>query len=186
MAVWNDKDFLKEGGSVFSPFNPEQIQPASYDLTLGNSFAILPEHSNFFYDLKTRSYYSNMTGEIIAPWQNFILPEGEKFILAPNHFALGTTTEYVKIPADVIGRVEGKSSLGRIGLMVHVTAGYIDPGFHGQITMEFKNISPYPIYLSTGSPIGQISIHKLSEAPTKLYGECGNHYQNQIGATPPK
>lgn len=186
MSVWNDKKFIEKNEEIILPFKEQQVQPASYDFTLGDSFAILNTDISYYYDMKTREYRSSLTNEIINPWLQLHKTKENPFILHPNQFALGTTIEYFKIPTNVMARVEGKSSWGRVGLMVHVTAGYVDPGFEGQITLEFKNITNHDIILTPGIPIGQISIHTMEESPIKPYGERGNRYNRQTGATPPR
>jgi dCTP deaminase len=184
MAVWSDTTLRARGAEIFSPFDPARVQPASYDMTLGDSFLVQALDGDVYYDLESRSYRIYGSGEAANPWETVKLDDDRSFVLRPNEFALGTTAEVVKIPHDAVGRTEGKSSLGRIGLIVHVTAGYIDPGFEGQITLEFKNISSYDIVLTPGVPIGQLSIHQMDSPAEKPYGSCGNHYQNQRGATP--
>lgn len=186
MSVWNDRQFKTHGAEMFSPFDVSRIQPASYDMILGDDFAIQRDENDIYYDVANRLYRNRRTNQIVDPWVKVKASANNPFVLKPNQFALGTTVEYIKIPMNVMGRVEGKSSLGRIGLMVHVTAGYVDPGFEGQITLEFKNISSYDIQLVPGVPIGQISIHSMDSPAEKPYGSCGNHYQKQIGATPPR
>lgn len=186
MSVWSDKSLRLRGAEVFEPFDLTKIQPASYDMVLGDDFLIQAADADIYYDLQTRRYINKETGQTVEPWMNIKASKRHPFILKPNEFALGTTLEKVKIPRDTMARFEGKSSLGRIGLIVHVTAGYVDPGFEGQITLEFKNISKYDIQLVPGVPIGQLSLHWMDAPVEKKYGECGNHYQGQVGATAPK
>ena len=107
----------------------------------------------------------------------------DTYFLNPNEFILGSTNEYVSIPPHLTGRVEGKSSLGRLGLLVHLTAGFIDSGFFGNITLELKNLGNYPIELHKDARIGQICFYKLENTPQRLYGDYGNHYQDQVGVT---
>jgi dCTP deaminase len=185
MGVWSDITFNERGKKVFSPFDSKRVQPASYDMTLGNNVLIFNE-INVYYDLANRMYRDILTGEELSPWKKIRFSKEKPFILKPNQFALGTTFETINVPLDVLGRFEGKSSLARVGLMVHITAGYIDPGFKGQITLEFKNISECDIEMIPGIPIGQISIHTMDQKVSRGYGEYGNHYQNQKGTTPAK
>ena len=107
----------------------------------------------------------------------------EDIIIPPLTKKLASTIEYVTIPPEYSGRVEGKSSLGRLGLLIHLTAGYIDPGFEGNITLELFNCHDEDLILKHGMGICQLCLEKLDEVPIKLYGECGNHYQGQTGIT---
>jgi len=157
MSLLNDKSIelnCEEIGLV-KPFVKENLQPNSLDLRLGDEYLVDCSFETFN-----------------------ILPEK---LLMPGDFILGTTMETVNIPRNLAGRVEGKSSTGRIGLMVHSTAGFIDAGFCGQITLELKNISNKPIMLHSGTPICQITFELLVDEPSKLYGDCDNHYQGQCG-----
>lgn len=145
---------------MVSPFVDENLQPASYDLTLGDTY-IYPKYSND------------------------IIDDGKEYIIVPpNEFMLCTTVEKVKIPYDLVGRVEGKSSLGRIGLLTHITAGFIDPGFEGNITLELKNIGPKSIALKKGCNIAQICFEELDEICTTPYNAEDNHYQYQDDVAP--
>lgn len=154
MTMLNDKGVKKLAYdlNLITPFNQANLQPNSYDLTLGN--------------------------EYIRDKQFFIENE---YLLQPNDFILATTVEKINMPSDLAGHVEGKSSTGRIGLMIHSTAGFIDAGFQGQITLELKNIGNKPIRLHAGVKICQIAFTTLIGEPMNLYGECSNHYQGQCG-----
>lgn len=143
---------------VIEPPPPDgAYQPASVDLCLGDSFINLHKARHSDNELRLR----------------------------PGGCALGTTFEYLSLPGDLVARVEGKSSWGRRFLMVHSTAGFIDPGFCGQITLELKNLSPHPISISVGERIAQISFQRLDRVADRPYGSpgLGSHYQHQVGAT---
>lgn len=155
-------------GGLISPFDREQINPASYDLRL---------------HYMTRWFDRTMKLDTADLEEHTFPYEIEDFVLLePDEFILGCTQERVSLPADLVARVEGKSSLGRLGLMVHVTAGYIDPGFDGQVTLEIKNVNRVPIKLYAGMRIGQIAFERMSSVPIKDYNQTG-HYQGQEGPT---
>ena len=144
-----------------------QIQPASIDLRLDDEYLQpIPEEK---VDPKKDS-------------PNYEYITGEKIIIPPHSFILGSTIETVEIPSDIVARVEGRSSIGRLGLTIHVTAGFIDPGFKGNITLEIANLSNNSIVLHKGMRICQIVFEEI-EPPTILYGEAGNKYQLQNGVT---
>lgn len=154
---------------ITPPPTPEQIQPSSIDLKLDNEFyTIIPQEQPL--DIKNQNpKYNSITGNAI--------------ILAPNQFILATTKEYITLPPNLVARVEGRSSLARLGIMIHVTAGFIDAGFEGNITLEIKNVSEQPIILYENMRIAQILFEELGDTPTRVYGECGNKYQGQTGVT---
>src|SRR5207249_9091798 len=108
----------------------------------------------------------------------------ESFILHPGEFVLGSTLERVVLPDDLVARLEGKSSLGRLGLLIHSTAGYVDPGWNGYLTLELSNVANLPITLYPGMRIGQISFFRLTSPAEAPYGKAGNKYQGQRGPTP--
>jgi dCTP deaminase len=156
-----------------TPYNSDQLQPASYDFRLGNEFWV-PERSS-------------TTG--VYPWdrQNKLhrhLTLGTSmqrhYTLHPGDFILGTTVEHVQIPDDLSCQVSGKSSLGRLGLLVHVTAGFVDPGFRGQVTLELANLGSLPIVLEPKMLVGQFTFIRLDTPATSPYN---GRYQDQIGAT---
>lgn len=156
------RDQLEQGFLVIDPPPGDSaIQPASVDLTLGNSF---------------RSPYAD---------QPFTITDGIYYTLVPGETMLATTNEHVEIPSMMAARVEGKSSFGRQFLMVHATAGFVDPGFKGQITLELANLSKVAIPLTIGAPICQISFTWTDFPVDRPYGSegLGSHYQNQVGAT---
>ncbi len=149
--------------AMINPFYPQQVKTASYDVRLGGEFRT----------------------EQDQVYQHAV--DGNPYRLATGAFVLGHTLEYVRIPAHMCARVEGKSSTGRRGLGVHVTAGFIDPGFEGQITLELVNHSRFHIFdLQPGMLIAQLTFHYLSHRPEHLYGSpsANSHYQGQTGATP--
>jgi dCTP deaminase len=161
---------------VIDPWQPELVQPASVDLVLGNSFRVFHNHRVTAIDL--RDPPRNLTEEVVV--------EGEDpFAIHPGEFVLGRTQEYVELPEDVVARIEGKSSLGRLGLIVHATAGFVDPGFRGTLTLEITNLTRVPIKLYAGLPIAQLSFMALDAPAERPYGspELGSHYQGQVAAT---
>ena len=141
------------------PSNP-RIQPASVDLLLGNEFEI-------------------------DGWKNHTLQDGGIFFLEPGEFALAHTIEMISLPADIAARVEGKSTHGRRGLLIHATAGFIDPGFRGQVTLELANLGQSSIGVQVGEPIAQICFYQLTTPADRPYGHdgLGSKYQDQTGAT---
>jgi dCTP deaminase len=158
-----------------SPYDPSCVQPASYDVKLGNQVRIFRNITKAYLDLK------NHVDDYMVLVK---IKNGEPFIVHPGEFVLGTTIEKLKIPKDMIARLDGKSSLGRLGIIIHATAGYIDPGFRGYITLEITNVANIPIALYPGMRIGQISFMRLESPAEKPYGkERGSKYQNQKGPT---
>ncbi len=164
---------VDEGRIVIEPWDPELVQPASVDLRLGSSFRVFHNHRTTAIDL--REPPTNLTEEIKA----------EMFVIHPGEFVLGVTEEYVELPDDVVARIEGKSSLGRLGLIVHATAGFVDPGFKGTLTLEITNLTRVPIKLYPGLLIAQLSFMSLDAPAERPYGsaELGSHYQGQTAAT---
>ena len=166
---------LAEGRLVVAPLEPEQIQPASVDVRLGNGFLVFRNHS----------------AEVIDPYERpsdlmdlVSVRPGNAFVLHPGEFVLGTTVESIGLPDDLVARVEGKSSLGRLGLLIHATAGFVDPGWpQGQITLELSNVATLPIRLWPGMKIGQLSFHRLDRAAERPYGHPGlnSKYAGQQG-----
>jgi dCTP deaminase len=168
---------LKQGDLLIEPLvDPDlQIQPASVDLRLGGDFIV-------FRSGRTPCIYIDHPGDAETYTQDLHIPEGEHFILHPGEFALGTTLETVRIPPDLVGRLEGRSSLGRLAVIVHATAGFIDPGFHGKITLELTNLGKVPVGLKPGMRCSQIVFHELKTPAARPYGqERGSKYQGQDG-----
>ncbi|AEB06395.1 dCTP deaminase [Coriobacterium glomerans PW2] len=177
--VLSDRDIKIElaGGRItLDPLDPELIQPASIDLRLGSDFRVFRNSSHVAID--PQIHQPDLTEEVTVGGE-------DAFVLHPGQFALGTTLERIGLPDDVLGKLEGKSSLGRLGLMIHSTAGYVDPGWDGQVTLELSNVANLPILLRPGMRIGQISFERMSSPVERPYGcaELHSHYQGQLGAT---
>lgn len=168
---------LVESGQIkVEPWDPAMVQPASVDLRLGDSFRVFHNHRATAIDL--RDPPANLTEEVVVS-------AGEPFVIHPGEFCLGRTVEWVEIPHDIVARIEGKSSLGRLGLIVHATAGFCDPGFRGTLTLELNNLTRVPIRLYPGLPIAQLSFMTLDRPALRPYGSegLGSHYQGQVAAT---
>ncbi|HEX3618423.1 MAG TPA: dCTP deaminase [Solirubrobacteraceae bacterium] len=168
--------YVQEGRIKVDPWDPKMVQPASIDLRLGDSFRVFHNHRATAIDL--RDPPSNLTEEVV-------IPDGDAFVIHPGEFCLGRTLEWVRIPNDIVARIEGKSSLGRLGLIVHATAGFCDPGFEGTLTLELNNLTRVPIRLYPGLPIAQLSFMTLDRPAARPYGSpgLGSHYQGQRAAT---
>jgi dCTP deaminase len=169
-------ELIGQGRIKVEPWDPTMLQPASIDLRLGDSFRVFHNHRVATIDL--RDPPANLTEEIVVP-------AGETFVIHPGEFCLGRTLEWVQIPDDIVARIEGKSSLGRLGLIVHATAGFCDPGFEGTLTLELNNLTRVPIRLYPDLPIAQLSFMTLDRPALKPYGSpgLGSHYQGQRAAT---
>jgi dCTP deaminase len=169
-------DLVQDGRIKIDPWDVEMVQPASVDLRLGDSFRVFHNHRISSIDL--RNPPTNLTEEVV-------IPDGEPFVIHPGEFCLGRTLEWVELPDDIVARIEGKSSLGRLGLIVHATAGFCDPGWKGTLTLELNNLTRVPIKLWPGLPIAQLSFMTLDRAAIKPYGSpgLGSHYQGQRAAT---
>ena len=152
------------------------VQPASVDLKLGTSFRVFHNHRLPAIDLAHPP--SGVT-------EHVQIDEDASFVIHPGEFVLGTTVEWVELPDDIVARIEGKSSLGRLGLIVHATAGFVDPGFSGTLTLEITNLTRVPIVLWPGKPIAQLSFMALDQAAERPYGhpDLGSHYHGQLEAT---
>lgn len=168
------RSMLDEGSLVLDPIDDGQIQPSSVDVRLDRVLRVFRNHSAVCIDPM------EPTEALTEPVP---VEDGQPFILHPGEFVLGSTVEEVGLPDDLVGRVEGKSSLGRVGLLIHATAGFIDPGFRGQITLELSNVASLPIKLWPGMKIGQISFMRLDRPAERPYGhhELGSKYQDQHG-----
>ena len=167
---------VDEGRIRIEPWDAGMVQPASVDLRLGDSFRVFHNHRAAAIDLDDPP--ENLTEAVVVD-------EGEPFVIHPGEFVLGRTLEWVSIPDFIVARIEGKSSLGRLGLIVHATAGFVDPGFEGTLTLEITNLTRVPIKLYAGQLIAQLSFMTL-DAPAEVpYGseELGSHYQGQLAAT---
>ena len=173
--ILSDRSIKKEiekGSISLNPFNPTDIQPSSIDVHLDKSFLIFNKAQHSLIDVKKKT--DDLMKEVI-------ITEEQPFILHPGEFVLGSTLESVKLSASISARIEGKSSLGRIGLLIHSTAGFVDAGWEGKLTLELSNVSPLPITLYYNMKIGQISFMQLSSPVERPYGSeaLGSKYQNQ-------
>lgn len=167
---------LQEGRIGLEPLNLELLQPSSIDVRLDRFFRLFDNHKYPFID--PREQQDELT--------RFVeVQSDEAFILHPGEFVLGSTFEYVSLPNDIAARLEGKSSLGRLGLLTHSTAGFVDPGFQGHVTLELSNVATLPIKLWPGMKIGQLCFFKLSSPSENPYGseKYGSRYQGQRGPT---
>ncbi len=180
MTVLSDrtiKEELAAGRLVVDPLDKNDIQPASVDLHLDRVFRIFRVTRRPYVDV--REPMEDLT-ELVS------IEDDEPFIIQPGSFVLGSTLESVTLPDDIVARVDGKSSLGRLGLLVHATAGYVDPGWMGKLTLELSNQSQMPIALYYGMKVSQISFLRLSTPVERPYGSEGlaSKYQGQTGPTP--
>jgi len=171
------REELAKGRIVISPLGDGCIQPASVDLHLDRNILVFRNNRVPFIDV--RSTNDRLTDMVT-------MGDDDPFMLHPGEFVLGSTLEHVEVPDDLVGRLEGKSSLGRIGLLIHSTAGYVDPGWKGHLTLELSNVSSLPITLYHRMKIGQISFLRLTTPADHLYGaaELGSKYQGQVEPTP--
>jgi dCTP deaminase len=178
--ILSDADILArlgEGDLVIEPLADvdTQVQPASVDLRLGSEFLE-------FRRTNIACIHPDDAGEVDEYVRETHVPEGGEFVLHPGDFVLGTTRERVEIPPDLVAHVEGRSSLGRLAIVVHATAGLADPGYHGQITLELSNLGNAPVSLTPGMRISQLTFTELSSPAQRPYGaERGSKYQNQDG-----
>ena len=173
------KEELANGRIVIDPLDPSCIQPASVDLHLDRKLLVFRNTRQPFIDVRKEMPDLTEMEEI---------PGDAPFILHPGEFVLASTLESVALPDDIVARLEGKSSLGRLGLLIHSTAGYVDPGWNGHLTLELSNVANLPITLYFGMKIGQISFLRLTTPAENLYGSpgLGSKYQGQIEATASK
>jgi dCTP deaminase len=167
---------VREGRIKIDPWDEALVQPASVDLRLGDSFRVFHNHRASAIDL--RDPPRGLTEEVKVA-------EGEPFVIHPGEFCLASTLELVELPDDIVARIEGKSSLGRLGLIVHATAGFCDPGWKGTLTLELNNLTRIPIKLYAGLSIAQLSFMTLDAPALRPYGheQLGSHYQGQAEAT---
>ena len=178
----SDRDIRAEitaGRVKVEPFTEAMVQPSSVDVRLDRFFRVFENHKYSVIDPSTEQ--PELTREVAVTADEF-------FILHPGEFVLASTYEVITLPDDVAGRLEGKSSLGRLGLLTHSTAGFIDPGFSGHITLELSNVANLPVKLFPGMKIGQLCLIKLSSPAEHPYGSAvyGSRYQGQRGPTPSK
>lgn len=153
---------------LIEPFTPEQVQPASYDVRLGNEFKIFERDHRTEIDLDDPADIT----------KHVHIRDGDYFTLHPGEFVLGVTKEKVNMPDDLVSRIEGKSSVGRLGILVHVTAGFIDPGFRGPITLEMASLHPLPVKLRPGKLIAQLSFERMAQPAAEPYR---GRYQDATG-----
>ncbi|HSM38446.1 MAG TPA: dCTP deaminase [Candidatus Limnocylindrales bacterium] len=177
--VLSDRDIRAEieaGRIVIDPFTPEAVQPSSVDLHLDRRFRVFQNNRYPYIDVREEQPELTELVEIGGD---------EPFILHPGEFVLGSTLERVGLPDDLVARLEGKSSLGRLGLLIHSTAGYVDPGWEGNLTLELSNVANLPITLYDGMKIGQISFQRLSSPVDVAYGDerLGSRYRGQRDPT---
>jgi len=178
-VLLSDRDILAEidaGRVSLDPFEPDMVQPSSVDVRLDRFFRVFDNH--LYPHIDPAEDQPDLTRPVEPVGQ-------EPFILHPGEFVLGSTYEVVGLPDDIAARLEGKSSLGRLGLLTHSTAGFIDPGFSGHVTLELANVANLPIKLWPGMKIGQLCFFRLTSAAQHPYGSerYGSRYQGQRGPT---
>ncbi len=168
---------IAEGRIVIEPFDPACVQPSSVDLHLDRYFRVFRNHTMGHIDVKKN--LEDLT-ELVE------VTEEDAFMLHPGEFVLGSTVERVAVPNDLVARLEGKSSLGRLGLLIHSTAGFVDAGWDGQLTLELSNVANLPITLYPGMKIGQISFQEMTTPADNPYGSGAlkSKYQGQVGPRP--
>jgi dCTP deaminase len=150
------KEFLKSKRIIIRPFDEKtQLQPSSVDLTLGSSFRVFKHTEKPFIDPKNDKDTDSYTERVKVN-------EGKYFIIHPREFVLGSVLEHIELPDDIVARLDGRSSIGRMGVVVHSTAGFVDPGYRGKLTLEITNLGKVPVALYPGMRICQISFQKLS------------------------
>jgi dCTP deaminase len=179
-VILSDRTIREELGAgriVIDPLGPRAVQPSSVDLRLDRYFRVFRNHTMGVIDV--RRNLEELT-ELVT------VGDEQPFILHPGEFVLGSTLERVTMPDDLVGRLEGKSSLGRLGLLIHSTAGFVDAGWDGQLTLELSNVANLPITLYPGMKIGQISFIRMTTAADVPYGagQLGSKYQGQVGPRP--
>lgn len=176
-AAFSNVDILRsinEGGIVVDPFEEKLVKSASLEVRLFNTFLVIESHKLEKIDLRNPP----------KGFMNEVEVNGDRyFVLHPGEFALGSTLEIITIPDNILATLHGKSSLGRFGLIVHATAGFVDPGWHGRLTFEFSNVFPVPIILRPGDVVGQLNFFELRTPTSMPYGtpEAGSRYQDSMG-----
>lgn len=178
----SDRDIraaIDSGDLGIEPFEPANVQPSSVDVRMDRFFRVFNNSKYTHIDPKLQQDELTTLVEV---------DEGESFVLHPGEFVLASTLEKFTLPANLAGRLEGKSSLGRLGLLTHSTAGFIDPGFDGYITLELSNVANLPMTLWPGMKVGQLALFKMSSPAEVPYGsgKLGSKYQGQRGPTPSK
>jgi dCTP deaminase len=179
VSVLSDRDIaaaLAAGRIKIQPYDADDLQPSSVDLHLDRSFRVF--RNNRYPYIDVRAAQPELT-ELLS------VGDDEQFVLHPGEFVLGQTLEWVELGDDLVARLEGKSSLGRLGLLIHSTAGYVDPGWKGKLTLELSNVANLPIALYYGMKIGQISFLSMSSPVERPYGSegLGSKYQGQAEPT---
>ena len=171
------KDAIAEGRISIEPYDESFVQPSSIDLRVDRYFRVFENHKYPHIDPRKRQEDLTTIVEVSGD---------EPFVLHPGEFVLGSTLERVRLGDDVVARLEGKSSLGRLGLLIHSTAGFVDPGFDGYLTLELSNVATLPIAIYPEMKIGQISFYQMTTPAEHPYGskEAGSKYQGQRGPTP--
>ena len=171
------RQLLAAGRVKIDPFDDALVQPSSVDVRVDRFFRVFRNARYPYIDVKQPM--DDLT-ELIE------IAEDEPFILHPGEFVLGSTLERIALPDDLVARLEGKSSLGRLGLLIHSTAGFIDPGWDGHVTLELSNVANLPITIYVGMKIGQLSFMQMTEASESPYGSTGlgSKYKGQTGPTP--
>lgn len=168
---------IAEGHIGIDPYDDALLQPSSVDVRVDRYFRVFNNQRHPFIDVKQPQ--EDLTAEMS-------IDDEQPFILHPGEFVLGSTLERITLPDDLVARLEGKSSLGRLGLLIHSTAGFIDPGWDGHVTLELSNVANLPITIYHGMKIGQVSFMQMSEPASTPYGSSslGSKYQGQRGPTP--
>src|SRR5207253_11496704 len=168
---------LAEGRIEIDPYDDELLQPSSVDVRADRYFRVF--HNNRYPYIDVREEQEDLT-ELVE------VDEGTAFVLHPGEFVLGSTLERIRLPDDIVARLEGKSSLGRLGLLIHSTAGFVDPSWEGNLTLELSNVANLPITIYHRMPIGQISFMRMDGPVERPYGasEVGSKYQGQAEPTP--
>jgi dCTP deaminase len=179
-VILSDRSLREEiaaGRIVIDPLDESCIQPSSIDVKVSNLFRVFRNHTAGVIDVKVDM--EDLT-ELVS------IPDDGVFMLHPGEFVLGSTLERIAVPDDLVARVEGKSSLGRLGLLIHSTAGFVDAGFDGHITLELANVASLPITIYPGMRIGQVSFLRMTTPADRPYGKGanGSKYQGQKGPTP--
>jgi dCTP deaminase len=169
--------YLAEGRIEIDPYDEALLQPSSVDVRVDRLFRVFHNNRYPYIDVKVEQ----------AELTELVHVEGDQpFVLHPGEFVLGSTLERIRLPDDLVARLEGKSSLGRLGLLIHSTAGYIDPGWDGHVTLELSNVANLPITIYPGMKIGQVSFVQMTEPAAAPYGSAGlaSKYKGQEGPTP--
>jgi len=179
-VLYSDRDIhaaIDAGDFIIDPFDPELVQPSSVDVRMDRYFRVF--NNSKYTHIDPKQQQDDLTSMVEVA-------EDEPFVLHPGEFVLGSTLERFVLPAHMAGRLEGKSSLGRLGLLTHSTAGFVDPGFSGCITLELSNVANLPITLWPGMKVGQLALFKMTSPAEVPYGSgvLGSKYQGQRGPTP--